>query len=456
MTPVTSSRLSPHADRILNAVSLFSNCGAGDAGYRDAGFVFRVLAEIDSRRLEVALLNHRKATGVCGDLRETWPEVVAVFRGMCGASPPALLAACPPCQGMSSARSGKGRADDPDAGQRDSRNLLVTVIAAVASELRPLLVVVENVAAFLHRKVRHPRTKEPVSAAHLLVGLLTSEYEAFPLLTDLCDYGVPQSRVRSFITFVRRDVEALEKLTQLHRAPYPRPTSPPEYGGSGSTTISEALASHGLPRLDARTHETASSSGFGGLHSVPVWSDRRYSMVASIPPNTGRSAWQNDRCRDCGAFARGPEDAVCPRCGSPLLRPVVKARSGDYRLVRGFRRSSYRRMHPDRPAATVTTASGRIGSDFTLHPSENRVLSPLECAILQTFPDDFEWGDTLAEHGHTELRAMIGEAVPPSFTKMHGRILSDLLAGTLSAAPISIYDERCVKAREKLGMREAL
>lgn len=31
----------------LRAVSLFSNCGAGDVGYRDAGFRFDVMAELD-------------------------------------------------------------------------------------------------------------------------------------------------------------------------------------------------------------------------------------------------------------------------------------------------------------------------------------------------------------------------------------------------------------------------
>ncbi len=38
------------------AVSLFSNCGAGDLGYREAGFKFDVMAELDPRRLEVSLL----------------------------------------------------------------------------------------------------------------------------------------------------------------------------------------------------------------------------------------------------------------------------------------------------------------------------------------------------------------------------------------------------------------
>src|SRR5689334_8071549 len=111
----------------LPAVSLFSNCGAGDIGYAKAGFRFDVMAELDKRRLEVCKLSHPSAVGVPGDLRETWPVVVDEYREKNGHAAPALLAACPPCQGMSSTRSHRGKEADPDAGMKDSRNLLVTV-----------------------------------------------------------------------------------------------------------------------------------------------------------------------------------------------------------------------------------------------------------------------------------------------------------------------------------------
>src|SRR5947209_5610592 len=110
------------------AISLFSNCGAGDLGYAKAGFNFEVMAELDPRRLEVCLLNHRSAVGVPGDLRRTWQDVVATYRLRVGNRVPTLMAACPPCQGLSSARGNRGRADDPDSGCKDERNLLVTVI----------------------------------------------------------------------------------------------------------------------------------------------------------------------------------------------------------------------------------------------------------------------------------------------------------------------------------------
>src|SRR6266581_4497638 len=102
----------------LRAVSLFSNCGAGDIGFAAAGFEFDVMAELDPRRLSVALLNHPSAAGVPGDLRETLPKVIAAYRKRARDTAPALLAACPPCQGMSSAQSARGMAEDADAGSR--------------------------------------------------------------------------------------------------------------------------------------------------------------------------------------------------------------------------------------------------------------------------------------------------------------------------------------------------
>src|SRR5690606_963038 len=117
-------------------------------------------------------------------LRDTWKAVVRQYRARAGKARPALLCACPPCQGMSSARSGKGAHDDPEAGSKDERNLLVVVIAKVAKRLMPSIIVVENVPAFLTRKVHHPKDGKPVSAANYLIDELARDYVVFPLCTD--------------------------------------------------------------------------------------------------------------------------------------------------------------------------------------------------------------------------------------------------------------------------------
>lgn len=334
----------------LPAVSLFSNCGAGDVGYASAGFRFKVLGELEQRCLDVAALNHPEADPIVGDLRVTWPKVVASYHRSMGDKPPALLSACPPCQGLSSAQSRRGCADDADAGSRDTRNLLVEVIADVGRELAPRVIVVENVLAFMTRMVRHPDTDEPISAARLLLDRLKEDYAPFALRTNLADFGVPQqTRRRAFIVLIRRDEPALPRLTKAGRAPFPATTHGPATDRP-HVTLREALTTLAAGTLDA--HDTASAGV--GMHRVPVWDDDRYRMVASIPPDSGRSAWTNSSCARCGDVTAGDDDAACPHCSVALPRPVV-LREGEWRLIKGFRNSSYRRMPPDQPAAAITT-----------------------------------------------------------------------------------------------------
>lgn len=433
----------------MKAVSLFSNCGAGDVGFAAAGFRFRVVSELVGKRLEVAKLNHPDAVAVSGDLRRTWPLVVDSFREAHGSEPPVLLSGCPPCQGMSSARGDRGKESDPDAGSRDGRNLLVLPIAEVAKELRPMFIVVENVPAFLRRRVWDPYGAIPRSAAKILCDRLEADYRIYAAVVDLCEFGIPQHRSRAFLTLVRKDTAALGVLRRTGRAPFPAPT----HGGPDSpdfVTIDDALRESGLPALDAGSVETARSDG-QPMHQVPVWLDRRYEMVSAIPPGSGASAWETDHCGRCDMTGIDAAEAVCPRCHSPTLRPTVQNPDGSWRLVKGFRNSSYRRMDPARPAATITTASGHIGSDRTIHPWENRVLSPAECAWLQTFPSAFQWGESMDNWGHTGVRQMIGEAVPPQFTTLHGGVLAALAEGHEVPASLSQRDERCTRALAKLG-----
>jgi DNA (cytosine-5)-methyltransferase 1 len=337
----------------------------------------------------------------------------------------------------------------------DERNLLVLPIAEVAWALRPRAIVVENVPAFLQRKVRHPRNQQPISAARLLVEYLAFEYAVFPFCVDLCDYGVPQTRKRSFLTFVHHDEPGLRVLLEHGLAPYPTPTHASDHGGLPPITLKQALK--GLNKTLKLRPLTAKSRGKARdpkhpLHEVPVWDSERYQMVAAIPPNSGATAWENDECPNpnCAHIEKDPQAAVCSVCHQPLRRPIVPGPEGQWRLIKGFRTSSYKRMDPNYPAATITTATGHVGSHSTIHPSAARVLSTLECAHLQTFPIDFVWRNAIRLWGHTNVRAMIGEAVPPRFTCLHGLALRGILTGVWNIEVIHAADGRCRIAKRRL------
>jgi len=459
--PITVPTLSQNTLGVVDlpAISLFSNCGAGDLGFRRARFQFLLMAELLSERLEICRWNHQdfedartlpEENFVEGDLRTTWKEVCGRWKITMGEeASPALLSACPPCQGMSTARSGIGRGNDLESGDQDERNLLVEVIADVTRCLKPKLVVVENVPAFLTRQVPHPESGEGISAARLLCEDLSGNYIPFPFLVDMADYDVPQHRQRTFVTFVRRDQDFLTHLREAGKHPYPKPAAE-------RVELGDFLEEEDFTELDSHQN----TNGEDKMHVVPSLPEERRRLISAIS-EPGGSAWENG-CDNCGADDIGEDAALCPECEEVLPRPTTEGENGP-RLIKGFRRSSYRRMPLDAPAPTVTTASNRVGSDYTIHPTEDRLMSPKECARLQKFPKDFRWRDSdtdvhaIDKFGVGMVREVIGEAIPPEFTRQHGEVLANLLKGNLEEVElIASGDERCTKAEEKLGLKRSL
>lgn len=184
--------------------------------------------------------------------------------------------------------------------------------------------------------------------------------------------------------------------------------------------------------MDARNPETAKHNE-DVLHQVPSYEKEpdRYLWAADIPPHSGRNAYQNSTCRNCLA-SNIPEGTIyCPRCNSPMInRPHVKNEDGTYRLIKGFH-SSYRRMASDKPAPTVMTNSSHLGSDYKIHPWENRVLSIRECAELQTIPHFYDWEWALETKHTYVIRQVIGEALPTWFTYIHGLVLREILCNNI-------------------------
>ena len=85
-------------------------------------------------------------------------------------------------------------------------------------------------------------------------------------------------------------------------------------------------------------------------------------------------------------------------------------------------------MNEDEPAPTVTTRSAYACSDKNIHPTQNRVLSIYEIALLYGInPDEYKW--TRIKNGKEVyassvlLRDILGEPVTPVYTKLLGNNL---------------------------------
>ena len=425
-----SRRTSPRRDG-LPAVSLFSGGGISDLGYAFAGFDFVVQAELDGDRAKLCGENFPRSAVVVGDVRQHWQDVVRSYERTSGERP-ALLSVTPPCQGMSSSNPSRGKASCPDGNGRNERNLLLLAAVPAIQRLRPACVVVENVPQVLLRMVRLAGAKRPRRLVETFFEGL-NDYAAFAGIVQMADYGVPQVRRRSVLVLLDKSLPCAIELEKRALLPWPRPTHSEEQnnGYAPWVTLREWLPSRGYSPLDARTAATASDD-CDPLHFVPSYDADRYLWVSQIPRNSGRSAYQNEACPRCGASPVEEGLVRCPACrGVMVNRPYVKGRNGKVRLVRGFK-SSYRRMRPDRPAPTVTTASSHLGSDYKIHPWENRVLSIRECIELQTIPQAYSWEWAMNNGHHYLIREVVGEAIPPWFTYLHGRILKQLLEGRVS------------------------
>ena len=332
-----------------------------------------------------------------------------------------LLVATPPCQGMSSSNPSRGRRQSAEGNKNDVRNRLVLELIPLARKLKPRVIVAENVRPIITLRAAYRKRSDTI--INLLKAGLPN-YVVFHGVVDMAEYGVPQTRKRAIIVAVKKSEPWLRTMKGV---PWPDATHSQEPLGGLQRAISvkEWFEAVGYEPLDSGSRET--STGTTRMHSVPTYGGDYYLRVRDIPPYSGRNSFENDTCPDCQLDGVAEGLALCPNCGSLMRnRPYVEGKNG-IRLVKGFD-SSYRRMHPDKPASTIMTNSSHVGGDFKIHPWENRVLSTLECADLQTAPRFFDWSRAYDERRAYRIRAAVGEALPPYFTYLHGQLLVQFLS----------------------------
>lgn len=81
----------------------------------------------------------------------------------------------------------------------------------------------------------------------------------------------------------------------------------------------------------------------------------------------------------------------------------------------------YGRMAWDEPAPTVTTGCFNPSKGRFLHPEDDRAVTIREAALLQSFPQTYEFP---VELGKVRLAEMIGNALPPEFIRIHAQAMT--------------------------------
>jgi DNA (cytosine-5)-methyltransferase 1 len=357
--------------RPMTAVDLFAGAGGLSYGLRRSGF--EVLKAYDN--WEPAVKTYRRNVG-------DHIECVSITPGL---DVPAadVYVGGPPCQGFSSA--GLRRADD-------ARNSLVGAFSRIVAQQKPRAFVFENVEGFL-------TGADGIFVFDLLEPLIEAGYRIHIRKINAANFGVPQHRKR---------VLAIGGLGW--EPSFPKPTHA-AFGAPGAHLANGVLSVPAATLDEAlRSLPPAASTGASQI------SDHTFVELAGDDLKRAQLLEQGQCMSDL------PEDLWHPSFRKRAFRRVM---DGTPTERRGGAPAGLRRLRADQPSKAITGGALR---DF-LHPYENRPLTIRECAILQTFPSDFEFFGS-----QNDKIQLIGNAVPPLLAqRIAERLVSELRSASSSA-----------------------
>ena len=297
------------------------------------------------------------------EIRAELKELIPKYRSS-AAEAPLLFVICAPCQSFT--RFIQRRLTDERIKRRDRDLNLLTQTLGFIAEFQPEMVISENVARIKTGQYRHIWSDFEVQLRNL--GYSVGE-------DRVCAsrFGVPQYRRRSVMLALKSE----NKYKQTFALPVPdRDPDAPTFSAREAIDHFTALEAGGRCK-DTSNHVCMNLSAIN-----------RHRLLSVKPgePNWGFSDTQ---------FG----DLSLP-CHNRL------AAKGN----QGFG-DSYTRLHPDRPAPTLTTRFNSISNGRFGHYDEGQVrgLSLREGATLQSFEDNYVFhGDSMGA-----IAKMIGNAVPP-------------------------------------------
>lgn len=401
-----------------NYISLFSGGGIGDIGFRKAGYTPIVMNELEENRAEIIKNNYSDSCVVVGDIATHLEEIYKLAIKKLNGERLFMLVATPPCQGMSKNGIGtiKKAIREGKRPKIDERNYLYKYALDLLKKLNPIFFVWENVDRMFNTLLFNEDGKEVLFVEELENQLEKMGYIGKFEIHNMAEYGIPQNRKRTIGIFV--DKAFVGKKFNINEL-FPKAILDKNHFKTVGDTIG------GLPQLDSVDKKKAKSD-FHPLHYVPVSRPELYYWISNTKQNC--SAFENNECPNCHYISK-KEDVFCEKCGKLLPKPTVK-KDGEYRLIKGFV-STYKRMNNDEPAPTITTRSAYACSDKNIHPTQNRVLSLYEVALLFGInPDDYNW--KINKNGKEVyansmlLRDILGEPVTPVYTQMLGEQLKKI------------------------------
>lgn len=243
----------------------------------------------------------------------------------------------------------------------DVRNSLVMAFASIVRKIMPDVIIMENVPEFLSKKYWHY-----FSAAKKCYEQLG--YTVKEQIYNAASFGVPQDRFRTIVIGMKKEFLLPEGFLK-----------PSEY-----RTVRDAISK--LPTVAAGIADPNDP-----MHKSAAHKKSTIDVIKQVP-------------HDGGSRPEG----IGPAC---LDR------------VKGFS-DVYGRLYWDKPSITITHYARNPASGRFTHPEQDRGLTAREAALLQSFPNEFEFTGK-----SDDIYRQIGEAVPPMLSSaVAANVLIELLS----------------------------
>jgi DNA (cytosine-5)-methyltransferase 1 len=370
---------------------LFTGAGGLSEGFERAGFDVAFALDMDPVALKTYRLNHPAIPDdhvVCGDIRAVES---GGFRRLAGRKRLDILVGAPPCQGFSHVghRSKMTLTGYTLAG--DARNYLYEDFVRAALELRPRLLLMENVPGMSSAK------KGALSFIDACATALGSHgYRTAVWRLNALSFGVPQDRVRCFLVAAKDGPLPLQPA-EIYQDPRAK-----DFDSAALPPVTFDEATFDLP---------ARAAGEG--QAVSAWPPRgdvvggRYRRYLSKFGMLSRSRlifnhtvrYHNERDLELYALLQPGEDSI------HALERYNRADLMRYRS--DVFDDKYARLRGDRACKTIVSHLAKDGNGY-IHPSQVRSISLREAARIQSFRDDYVFCGSGSDQW-----VQVGNAVPP-------------------------------------------
>ena len=375
-------------------IDLFCGAGGLSEGLRQAGFCALVGLDSDPRALDTYSANHPDANALIADIKNVTGNQLLKLAGTNDVD---LVAGGPSCQGFST----HGKRIESDA-----RNFLFKEFVRLVNEVQPKFFLLENVKGLLAYSKGH--FKDLIEDAFGSIGYRVTS-------STLCaaDFGVPQLRHR--VMFIGTRLSDIE-LSFPEPTHGDEPSNTPFHQLLPYVTVEEAIGD--LPRLF--NIDPAESCNYV---TEPINRYQQYARAESsdsVTLHTARSL--SPQAAQIASFI-GQGEGLRAVPVNHLPDRFKKMRRISNGSLRRDCTTLYYRLHPNRPAYTITCYYTNVASGPFMHPWEDRSLSHREAARLMSFPDHFEFvGPSVSRQ--------IGNAVPPLMAAALGRQITKLIGSS--------------------------